>query len=108
MLIRWNGQHFKTVFCRCLLKTGTGEYNKSLACRWDYDGTGEQYQILAGPVFILVYTITGIPLGFLGGSNKRCMILACCLLLWSTMTLLSGFATEYWHLVVTRFILGMG
>ncbi|CAB4043956.1 spinster homolog 1-like, partial [Paramuricea clavata] len=91
----------------CLSKSGTGKYNTTLPCRWDYDGTGEQYQILAGPVFILVYTITGIPLGFLGGGNKRCMILASCLMLWSIMTLLSGFATKYWHLVVTRFILGM-
>ncbi|XP_028410997.1 uncharacterized protein LOC114533625 isoform X2 [Dendronephthya gigantea] len=93
---------------RCLAKYGNGKYNTTLACRWDYDGTGEQYQILAGPVFILVYTITGIPLGFLGGSNKRSKLLASCLLLWTTMTLLTGFATKYWQLVITRFILGMG
>ena len=77
-------------------------------CRWDYDGTGEQYQILAGPVFILVYTLSGIPVGLFAGVFNRKNILAFCLLLWSTMTLLTGFSTKYWHLVVTRFILGIG
>jgi len=24
------------------------------------------------------------------------------------MTLMTGFATKYWHLVVTRFVLGIG
>lgn len=94
---------------RCLSKTGPNDtdYNSTQVCRWDYDGTGEQYQILAGPVFILAYTITGIPLGFLGGSSRRCIILACCVVLGSLTTLLTGFATKYWHLVATRLSLGM-
>ncbi|PFX18488.1 uncharacterized protein LOC111339466 [Stylophora pistillata] len=77
-------------------------------CAWDYDGTGSDYQILAGPVFILVYTISGIPLGFCAGVFHRRNLIVFCLVLWSTMTLLTGFATKYWHLVVTRFILGIG
>ena len=77
-------------------------------CVWDYDGTGSQYQILAGPVFILVYTISGIPLGFCAGVFHRRNLIVFCLLLWSTMTLLTGFSTKYWHLVITRFILGIG
>ena len=77
-------------------------------CVWDYDGTGNQYQILAGPVFILVYTISGIPLGFCAGVFHRRNLIVFCLLLWSAMTLLTGFATKYWHLVITRFILGIG
>ena len=91
--------------CRCLSKT---ENTSQAVCKWDYDGTGEQYQILAGPVFILVYTLSGIPLGFLSGVYNRKNILAFCLILWSSMTLLTGFSTQYWHLVVTRFILGIG
>lgn len=77
-------------------------------CVWDYDGTGSDYQILAGPVFILVYTISGIPLGFCAGIFHRRNLIVFCLLLWSAMTLLTGFATKYWHLVVTRFVLGIG
>ena len=77
-------------------------------CVWDYDGTGSDYQILAGPVFILVYTISGIPLGFCAGIFHRRNLIVFCLLLWSAMTLMTGFATKYWHLVVTRFVLGIG
>lgn len=77
-------------------------------CIWDYDGTGSDYQILAGPVFILVYTVSGIPLGFCAGVFHRRNLIVFCLVLWSAMTLLTGFATKYWHLVVTRFVLGIG
>ncbi|KAJ7378131.1 hypothetical protein OS493_024796 [Desmophyllum pertusum] len=77
-------------------------------CVWDYDGTGSDYQILAGPVFILVYTVSGIPLGFCAGVFHRRNLIVFCLLLWSAMTLVTGFATKYWHLVITRFVLGIG
>ncbi|XP_078349964.1 MFS-type efflux pump MSMEG_3705-like [Oculina patagonica] len=77
-------------------------------CVWDYDGTGNDYQILAGPVFILVYTVSGIPLGFCAGVFHRRNLIVFCLLLWSAMTLITGFSTKYWHLVVTRFVLGIG
>ncbi|KAK2567009.1 Sphingosine-1-phosphate transporter SPNS2 [Acropora cervicornis] len=91
----------------CEQKT-KGKSSSQHVCVWDYDGTGSQYQILAGPVFILVYTVSGIPLGFCAGVFNRKNLLVFCLLLWSAMTLLTGFATKYWHLVITRFILGIG
>ena len=97
----------KCVLCfRCERKRAGN--SSQHVCVWDYDGTGNQYQILAGPVFILVYTISGIPLGFCAGVFHRRNLIVFCLLLWSAMTLLTGFATEYWHLVITRFILGIG
>ncbi|XP_068695017.1 MFS-type efflux pump MSMEG_3705-like [Montipora foliosa] len=86
----------------------TAKHSAQHVCVWDYDGTGTDYQLLAGPVFILVYTVSGIPLGFCAGIFHRRNLIVFCLLLWSTMTLLTGFATKYWHLVVTRFVLGIG
>ena len=77
-------------------------------CSWDYDGNGEEFQILVGPVFVIVYTISGIPLGFLASKYNRRNIFVLCLAFWSLMTLLTGFATRYWHLVATRFLLGIG
>lgn len=91
---------------RCELKTA--KKSTQHVCVWDYDGTGSDYQILAGPVFILIYTVSGIPLGFCAGVFHRRNLIVFCLLLWSAMTLLTGFATKYWHLVVTRFVLGIG
>ncbi|XP_006820643.1 uncharacterized protein LOC102809729, partial [Saccoglossus kowalevskii] len=82
--------------------------DNTTVCKWDYNGQGTQYQLLVGPVFILIYTFTGIPLGFAADKSNRKNILAVCLIFWSAMTFLTGFAQEYWHLVILRFGLGMG
>jgi len=37
----------------------------------------------------------------------RKWVLVTCVVLWSLMTSLAGFATQYWHLVVTRVLLGV-
>jgi len=34
-------------------------------CEWDYTGQGIEYQLIAGPVFIVVYTLCGIFIGVL-------------------------------------------
>ena len=94
------------MFFRCEWKRAKNSTQR--VCVWDYDGTGSDYQILAGPVFILVYTVSGIPLGFCAGVFHRRNLIVFCLVLWSAMTLITGFATKYWHLVVTRFVLGIG
>ena len=104
-VFRYNSKHHVFVY-RCEQKTA--KHSAQHVCVWDYDGTGTDYQLLAGPVFILVYTVSGIPLGFCAGIFHRRNLIVFCLLLWSTMTLLTGFATKYWHLVVTRFVLGIG
>jgi MFS family permease len=67
-----------------------------------------EYEILAGPVFIVVYTVAGIPLGLLADFLNRRGLLAVCLALWSAMTLATGFVHEYWQLAITRFVLGIG
>jgi MFS family permease len=83
-------------------------FNGSDACLWDYNGQGYQYQIVAGPVFILVYTFAGIFIGFAADKYNRKIMLAVCLMWWSAMTLLTGFVQDYWQLVILRFGLGLG
>lgn len=78
------------------------------ACTWDYNGQGLEYQILAGPIFILDYTFMGILVGFAADIFNRKNMLAVCLFFWSAMTSLTGLVTEYWQLVVLRVLLGMG
>jgi MFS family permease len=75
---------------------------------WDYTGTGFEYQILAGPVFILVYTFAGVLFGFAADLYNRKNLLAASLVFWSVATVLTGLVKEYWHLVVLRFLLGLG
>jgi len=77
-------------------------------CKWDHNGQGLEFEILAGPVFIVIYTLSGIPLSVLADFSNRRNLLVAGLALWSAMTLLTGFVQRYWQLVVTRFLLGIG
>ncbi|XP_072421856.1 protein spinster homolog 1-like [Chiloscyllium punctatum] len=77
--------------------------NKTQYCQWTFDGSGWEYQVMAGPVFIFVFTFTGIFIGFVADSVNRKNFLSASLFLWSLMTLLMGFAKHYWHLVILRF-----
>jgi MFS family permease len=91
-------------------------------------------QVLAGPAFILIFTFTGIVLSLVVDKfqnkyniktlkprlkpsnfainyiyfNRRVLILALCLAWWSSMTVLTGFATAYWQLLLLRIGLGIG
>ena len=49
-------------FCRCNNANYFGGVNKSV-CVWDYTGQGELYQLIAGPVFIVIYTFCGVFIG---------------------------------------------
>ena len=77
-------------------------------CKWDYNGQGIEYQIVAGPVFILIYTFAGIFISFAADKYNRKIMLASCLIFWSAMTLLTGFVNSYWQIVILRFGLGLG
>ncbi|EDV27969.1 uncharacterized protein TRIADDRAFT_12709, partial [Trichoplax adhaerens] len=77
-------------------------------CKYDFNGQGELYQLLAGPVFIVIYTISGIPLGIAADVTSRRNLLAICLLFWSVMTFLTGFSKHYWQLLLLRFGVGIG
>eukprot|EP00117_Sycon_ciliatum_P035315 scpid93491/ scgid26802/ L-galactonate transporter len=77
-------------------------------CKWDYNGQGAKYQILAGTYFILIYTFAGIPLGFLADTVNRKVMLSIALFFWSLVTVLTGLAQNYTQLVVLRMALGLG
>ncbi|XP_041482158.1 D-galactonate transporter-like [Lytechinus variegatus] len=79
------------------------------SCHWVYWGTGLEYQLLAGPAFIVVVGLMRIPLTFAmehGRINGRNILVACSIA-WSLATLLTGFATEVWHVYVCRVLLGL-
>ena len=111
--------------------------NMTQLCDWLYLGQGFEYQLLAGPLFIMLFSISGIPMGeslinfyfyiilfishaytvyyfciFTGllselNNINRKWLLVICLTFWSAMTLLGGFAHEYWHLALSRLLLGV-
>jgi len=76
----------------------------------DGKGGGYQEDLLVGAVFTVVYLPSGIPAGFLADrfpAHKK-SILAFFFALWSAATLMTGFTSEYWQVVLCRFVLAIG
>jgi len=81
-------------------------------CYWDYAGTGYEYQLLAGPAFVAVFTVSAILLAvlsdFLYDKLSRTCILAAGTFTFSAACVLMGLSTSYWHLVILRGLIAMG
>ena len=58
--------------------------------------------------FLLVYSLTVIPVGFWSDRGVRKNVIATCVAIWSVATLFTGFARSYVQLLVTRAALGVG
>lgn len=84
------------------------EMNGTNYCEWTYNGLGLDYQILAGPSFIAVYTVVGVILGIVADRFNRVRVLAVCTLVLSIAILLMGTVKEFWHLVLLRMVLAAG
>lgn len=70
--------------------------------------TDTEIGILQGPAFGLFYATMGLPLGWLADRTHRVRLMAIAIVFWSAMTFTSGFATEYWQLLLCRFGVGFG
>jgi MFS family permease len=67
-----------------------------------------QLGFLYGTAFAIFYALFGIPLGRLADSWSRTRLLSLGLALWSSMTVLSGFAKNFATLTVARIGVGVG
>jgi MFS family permease len=61
-----------------------------------------------GSAFMWVYAGSGWLAGMVGDRFRRKTVILSGFFFWSFITLLFGFATEYWHLVTLRAIEGLG
>ncbi|CAH1641299.1 unnamed protein product [Spodoptera littoralis] len=82
--------------------------NGTRYCEWGYNGLGIDYQVLAGPAFMAVFTVVGVILGVVADKFNRARILSFCTLVFVIAILLMGTVKEYWHLVVLRMIMAAG
>lgn len=82
--------------------------NGTTYCEWNYNGLGLDYQLLAGPSFILVFTILGIVMGVIADKYNRVKVLSVCTLVFSLAIILQGSVKKYWHLIVLRMIMAAG
>ena len=64
--------------------------------------------LITGFVFVLFYSILGVPIGRLADRRSRRNILGIGLAFWSLMTFLSGFVVNIWQLAAARFLMGAG
>lgn len=63
---------------------------------------------LLGLSFMLLYSVLGIPAGYLVDLYQRKRLLGGAILMWSGVQMLSGFSATYWHLFAARMGLGVG
>jgi hypothetical protein len=84
-------------------------------CEWNYSGSGLQYQLLAGPAFIAVFTISSLFSGIISdrivGYNAwigRQTLMAAGVITFSVSLFLMGLSTSYWQLVVLRMGIAAG
>lgn len=67
-----------------------------------------QLGLLAGFAFALFYATLGIPIARFADRSNRRNLIALALAIWSGMTALSGFAQNFWHLLLARIGVGVG
>ena len=70
--------------------------------------TDTQASFLQGPPFALAYGLMVIPMGLLVDRRKRLVLIGVGALVWSTGTLLCGFASDSSELFLARVIVGVG
>lgn len=88
--------------CYTLNVNGTGY------CEWNYNGLGIEYQLLAGPTFILVFTIVGVILGFAADRYNRVKMLCVCTFVFAAAILLQGTVKTYWQMIILRMMMAAG
>ncbi|MEL7832739.1 MFS transporter [Fodinibius sp. Rm-B-1B1-1] len=66
-----------------------------------------QVGILYGTAFSFIYALCGIPMGRLADIYSRKLMIIAGLVVWSLMTIVSGFATSLTFLIVARFFVGI-
>lgn len=63
--------------------------------------------LLYGTAFSFIYALCGIPMGRLADVYSRKLMIIAGLVVWSLMTVVSGFATSLTFLIVARFFVGI-
>ena len=73
------------------------------------DGTGPEYDFLAGPVFAIMSISSTLPVGYIVDKRwiGRETFLAISCFIWSVSTVLTGYSQKYWQIVVYRMISAM-
>ena len=63
---------------------------------------------LLGSVFMIVYTLTAPIIAYFADKSPRQIWVSVCAVLWSTATALTGFAKDFYHIIIARSFIGIG
>jgi len=88
----------------------TTKYNGKayIIIKTDLGLSDTQLGLLTGFAFAIFYVTLGLPIARFADRNNRKNIVAISLTVWSAMTAISGFALNYWHLLLARIGVGVG
>jgi MFS family permease len=70
--------------------------------------TDVQIGLVGGLSFVVFFVCFGLPLGRLSDTHNRKWLIVCGVIVWCTATMLCGFATRFWQLLVLRMGVGLG
>ena len=65
-----------------------------------------QLALLSGTVFAVAFGIAGLPLGHLADRTRRVTLLSCIVTIWSGLTAIASFTTQFTHLLMLRVVIG--
>lgn len=103
--------------------------NGTSTCAWLHSGQGIEYQILAGPIFVVIFTICAVIMGFIGDkvsrwalarnsrikhqvhknfNHFRTKVFGICTMLFSVCGTAMAFTNAYWQLVLLRMGIAAG
>ncbi|KAL5277932.1 hypothetical protein ACFFRR_002900 [Megaselia abdita] len=78
------------------------------SCEWTWNGLGLDYQLLAGPSFIAIFTIFGVILGFMADKYNRKATLTICTFIFGAACFAQGSVKTYWQLIILRMVMAAG
>lgn len=67
-----------------------------------------QLGVLSGLAFAAFYSTLGIPIARMADHRNRVGIITASLVVWSAFTAVTGFAKNFWHLLIARIGVGVG
>jgi MFS family permease len=74
----------------------------------EFDLHDWQLGLLSGLAFAMFYSTLGIPIARLADRRSRVNIIGVSIVVWSAFTAATGFAKNFWHLLVMRIGVGVG
>jgi len=72
------------------------------------DYNSYEYGLIAGPLFTIIYTTSGVFIGFFSQTHSRVLLVAASMVFWGITVGLVSISTSFWQVALLRAGLGLG